>query len=136
MPVPDVIKILGFSLLKMLFEQIFGNLNLSNFIKNNKGHSILFLINVALFALLWVLSREAYLTQQELNTYVDRLKLLQTHFASIVPDGTRDEDIVKVINQKLFRQRIDQQRCQDELEIARLLLLERQLTKHDTCKVP
>ena len=122
MSINDILKIL-FIFLKAGKEQFFGNINIATLIKNNRASTFFFVISCGLFGLIAILTMQTLENHKAMAIYQSRLKTLQDHFATIVPEGTADEDIAKAINQKLFRQNIEYQRCRDELDMAKQMLL-------------
>lgn len=115
----DVVKVI----LKAGKEQFFGRLNVANYIRNNPANTALFLISSTLIGLIVFMGIQTFQLNKASVIYREQTEMLQKHFDIIIPDGTKEEEIPKVINQYLFRQSIEHQRCIDELEAAKQMLL-------------
>lgn len=104
-------------------EQFFGKLDAGTLIRRHPVAAVFFFVCWGLFGLFVFMTMQTVEVRHDMQIQQAKLEKLQEHFALLIPAGTKDEDIPKVLNQTLFLQKLNYERCQDELETAKQLLL-------------
>lgn len=122
MPLQTIFEMI-LAFLKAGKEQFFGKLDSGTLIRRHPVAAVFFFVCWGLLGLFIFMTMQTVEISRDLREQHDKLEKLQDHFALLIPPGTKEEDIPRVLNQTLFLQKLNYERCQDELEAATQLLL-------------